>query len=252
MRTELVPYIDKEIRIKGTFLDFGWNYYSNEPTILVRNIYLNDEFLTKHTWITVGDKLKDVELDKFDIIEFTTTVERYLKDSGDEDVAMEGIFDVEVLEKGRFKTELEGVFNFSFTLDENVCVKKSFGKPEVEVKQRFNFPKAYQGINPGEEVVMEIYAFRPNAIELKFKTESMQYFSKRMFFNPVKNGQCVKLNGKHKIYIPKDVYRRLKELFFKVYYTKTEYEIPMKFEPKVAYGRGEYLDIMSQASLISL
>lgn len=248
MRAELSSYNNTTIRVTGTFLDFGWNFYEKKPTVLIRNIRLNGEPVTDHMWITVSDELKEIELDKFDFIEFTTNIEHYQKDNGDEDYAMQSIQEVKVLKKSSFVTDLENIFDFSFIIEDSVTAKKSFGKDEVEIQQELRLPQSLRRISVGENMHVEFHALREDGFEFRFKTDSMHFYSKKLYFNPVKNGQSFVLYGKHKFYIPRDIYRRLKELYFKIYFTKTEYTVPMVFEPRKAFGKKEYLEIMEAVS----
>lgn len=248
MRHELMPFNNQQIRVSGVFTDFGWNFYEDKPTILIRNILMDGKPFTEHMWLTIEDELKEVELNKFDQIEFTTRVEEYTKDSGEADYAMESISDVIVLKKSSYRTELEDIFNFSFTIEDELFAKKTFGKPEVFIKQEMNLPyNNLRRVSHGENVDVEFFALGINGFEFNFKTSSMNYYSRRLYFNPVRNGQSVVLYGKHKFFIPKRTYSRLKELFFKLYYTKSAYEIPHRFEPIKAYGKREYLDIIGNA-----
>lgn len=248
MRHELMPFDNQLIRISGVFTDFGWNFYEDKPTILIRNILMDGKPFTEHIWLTIQDELKEVELNKFDKIEFTTRVESYTKDSGEADYAMESLSDVVVLSRSEYRTELEDIFNFSFTIEDELFAKKTFGKPEVFIKQEMNLPyNNLRRVTIGETVNVEFLSLGVNGFEFNFKTTSMNYYSRRLYFNPVRNGQSVALYGKHKFFIPKRTYGRLKELYFKLYYTKTQYEVGMKFEPREAFGKKEYLDIIGHA-----
>lgn len=246
MRTELRPYNNTKIRVAGTFMDFGWNFYENKPTVLIKKIYHKNQWLTEHVWITISDELKEVELDKFDQIEFTTLIEEYTKDNGESGYSMQTMEDVSVIVKSGYRTDIEDIFDFSFIIGENDTAKRNFGKEEKEVDQKLNLPQYLKGIQNGEKMHVEFRAIKKDAFEFRFKTDSMHYYCSKLYFNPIKNGQSLYL-WKNKIYIPKDIYRRLKELYFKVYYTKTSLN-QGRFEPRKAFGKKDYLNIMNQVS----
>lgn len=90
MREKLANYIGQNVRATGTFECLGkrktiikskkgrFLKVQYIPTILVKDVFVGDNFVCKHTWLDCGE-MNTSKLNKGDILTFEAKVDFYIK-----------------------------------------------------------------------------------------------------------------------------------------------------------------------------
>lgn len=83
MRTNLIPFANKRVRVTGIIGRFGIRRFRSfqQQTVLITDIRdaESGEFLADHVWMPIGSRLRSVALSTNRCIEFSVTVRKYFK-----------------------------------------------------------------------------------------------------------------------------------------------------------------------------
>lgn len=226
MKMKLEQYVGKTLQLTGIFNEITYAKAAETYSVLIKPVFLNGHILCDHAWIAIpidDNPLKCLELNKFDEVKFEATVEKYVKSGYIEEYGFKQMQNVYVVKRGQGNDYLSLMQKFTFKVKSEANVKIFGGKSKV-VKQVMDKP-LMNGVylKENEKITCEFVKIHNNQLEFRLRTESMRegYWVKKVYFNPVRNGQSISVRGYFSIALPPKVYSNLKRAYFKIFCTKT-------------------------------
>lgn len=226
MKNKLEKYLEKTLNLTGVFSEITFIKAKDMYSVLIKPVYMNGHVLCDHAWITVSENenpFKNMEINKLDEISFYATVEKYIKSGGREEYGLKQIKSVSIVRKGKCRDYLALMQHFNFCVVEEASVKVYGGKSKL-VQQTLDKP-LMQGVylKKGEKIECEFVRVHEDKLEFRLRTENMKdgYWIRKIYFNPLKNGQTISVRGYFAIILPAQIYSDLKRAYFKIFCTKT-------------------------------
>ncbi|WP_249029029.1 hypothetical protein [Tannockella kyphosi] len=230
MREELEKYVNKSIRLKAYFHRFGYTR-GDILSVLLEKVRDGETILTQHAWISYSDEFKNIEITSGDEIEFSAEVRQYEKVHGT-DYGFWHIKDIEIIEKYAIETGIQPLSYFSFRVQKEQQAWKSIKgeKKKVILNDKKQIQKDVRVLE-GDKIEIELFKIRPNGmVEYVWKIKREDRWNKGGYFNPLKYGQAISIYGKTKIYLPEKIYFKMKDTYFKLFYSKTDITLPYDHE----------------------
>lgn len=226
MKNKLEKHIGKTLHLTGVFSEITFIKAKEAYSVLIKPVYMNGHVLCDHAWITISDNenpLKNMVIDKLDEISFYATVEKYIKSGGREEFGLKQMKSVSVVKKGKCRDYLALMQHFEFCVVDKAKIKVYGGESKI-MQQTLDKP-LMQGVylKKGEKIECEFVRAHDDKLEFRIRTESMKegYWIRKIYFNPLKNGQSISVRGYFSIILPAQTYSDLKRAYFKIFCTRT-------------------------------
>ncbi len=226
MRKELELFKGKTLTFNAYFHRFGY-MRSNTLSVLVEKVCLGNTMVTEHAWLEYVEAFKDISINSGDKITFTATIIEYDKKEGT-DYGLANIKNIEVVEKIGRGTALADVEHHTFKVQQERNVwrqikgdKKNFiHDASLEVQENTT-------ILPDDKIEIELIKIKDGGyMEYAWKVERLERWNKGAFFNPLYFGQAIVVYGFYQIYLPDDLYFKMKDFYFKTFFSKPEITLP--------------------------
>lgn len=230
MRDRLELLQGQRITIRAFFHRFGYTRREG-MSVLLEKITGENGLLTEHAWIPYSEEFKSISLTSGDRIELDVLVKAYDKQDG-VDYGFGDIQNIKMYEKGKKIINLDNVSYFSFTVKKERAVwSKIKGDKEVFIHNEKRQVQKDITILQGDRIEIELHKIKENKdIEFVWRIEREGRWNKHALFNPLKYGQALHIYNNYRIYLSEFVYFALKDFYFKVYFSKTDIEIPYTHE----------------------
>ena len=231
-RTELAPYLGLLLEFEGIFQRFGYTKKETDgkgTPLLVSHIKLNGEYLLDHSWISITDEFKDIEVNSGDRIIFKSRVSQYVSEFPMfiRGYKLSGMHDIEVIDRSKKDVvSLNDVKTFKTSVYNVPLISHKKGRSK-KIERRYNdHAKTMEELRIGGELRLRLRSIEGKSMYYDFSINDSNFKSGAVFNHYERNK--IVINETAIIELGKEDYTKLSLFYFKVMLTKTDISLPYK------------------------